>query len=267
MTQPVTPTANSAVADPTLPQQGPVPVASAAPMPGLFVSLEGVDGVGKSTQAQRLQAYLQSRGMHVHLTREPGGTELGTVVRGLLLHGVTRDDGMPAPDISPRTEALLYAADRAQHVAQVVRPALAAGDAVICDRYIDSSLAYQAGGRELTADDVLHLSEWATGGLWPARTYLLDMDYQESSRRLTGEADRLESAGAAFFERTRQAFLDLAQRFPERIKVIDASASVDEVWAAIKTDVDALLDDGAQDADQSGFGAVESAPACVEGGA
>lgn len=208
---------------------------------GLFISLEGVDGVGKSTQAERLRDYLRSLGLDVVLTREPGGTELGTVVRGVLLHGVHRDDGSAAPDISARAEALLYAADRAQHVAQVIRPALRAGGVVICDRYIDSSLAYQAGGRELTSDDILRLSQWATDGLWPRRTYLLDMDYQASSRRLTGEADRLESAGAAFFERTRQAFLDLAQRDSRRIKVVDASASIDEVWAGIKRDVDVLL--------------------------
>lgn len=208
---------------------------------GLFLSLEGVDGVGKSTQAARLRDYLRAQGRDVMLTREPGGTQLGTVVRGMLLHGVPGDDGSASTDISPRAEALLYAADRAQHVAQVIRPALDAGGVVICDRYIDSSLAYQAGGRELTGEDILRLSEWATGGLWPRRTYLLDMDYRASSHRLTGEADRLESAGAAFFERTRQAFLDLAARDPHRIKVVDASAGIDDVWAAIKADVDLLV--------------------------
>lgn len=230
-------------------------------MPGLFVSFEGVDGVGKSTQALRLRDYLRDLGYRVTMTREPGGTPLGTIVRGLLLHGVdgvrlagpddgaaphivsddaTSDDA-PAADISPRTEALLYAADRAQHVAEVIRPALENGGIVISDRYIDSSLAYQAGGRELTPDDIRMLSEWATDGLWPGRTYLLDMDFRASSARLTGEADRLESSGAAFFDRTRRAFLDLAHDAPARFRVVDASLTIDDVWDAIRADADALL--------------------------
>lgn len=230
-------------------------------MPGLFVSFEGVDGVGKSTQALRLRDYLRGLGYRVTMTREPGGTPLGAIVRGLLLHGVDGvrlagpDDGAaphdvsddaasddaPAADISPRTEALLYAADRAQHVAEVIRPALENGGIVISDRYIDSSLAYQAGGRELTPDDIRMLSEWATDGLWPGRTYLLDMDFRASSARLTGDADRLESSGAAFFDRTRRAFLDLAHDAPARFRVVDASLTVDDVWDAIRADADILL--------------------------
>ncbi|MDD6373428.1 MAG: dTMP kinase [Bifidobacteriaceae bacterium] len=207
-------------------------------MAGLFISFEGVDGVGKSTQAERLRDYLRSRGLNVVLTREPGGTRIGAAIRQILLHGVDGDT-----DIAPRTEALLYAADRAQHAAHVIRPALDAGDVVISDRYIDSSLAYQAGGRELTPDDIRNLSEWATGGLWPRRTYVLDMDFADSAARLTGEADRLESSGRAFFSRTRQEFLALAQADPERFRVIDASRSIEEVWDDIRRDVDGLVPD------------------------
>lgn len=166
---------------------------------GLFISFEGVDGAGKTTQVERLAEFWRARGREVVVTREPGGTELGTRIRQLLLHG--------AEPIAPRTEALLFAADRAQHVAQVVRPALDRGAIVITDRYLDSSLAYQSGGRELTSDDVRALSLWATGGLLPARTYLLDIDPAVSLGRLEHEQDRMESAGATFARRTRAAFL------------------------------------------------------------
>lgn len=142
---------------------------------GLFVSFEGVDGAGKTTQVERLRTYLTERGRTVVVTREPGGTELGVQLRQILLHG---------GDIAPRAEALLFAADRAQHVAQVITPALERGAVVITDRYLDSSLAYQAGGRELTAGDVRDLSMWATGGLLPRRTYLLDIDPVLSHGRL-----------------------------------------------------------------------------------
>ena len=156
-------------------------------MTGLFVSFEGVDGVGKTTQVERLRAYFEARGREVVVTREPGGTELGRMIRRMLLHGV----GSSSADIAPRAEALLFAADRAQHVAETIRPALDRGAVVITDRYLDSSLAYQAGGRELTAADVRSLSMWATGGLLPARTYLLDMDPSLSHARLQHRADRM----------------------------------------------------------------------------
>lgn len=201
-------------------------------MPGFFISFEGVDGVGKSTQVKRLEAYLLEQGRSVLVTREPGGTPLGERIRQILLHG---------EDEAPRTEALLYAASRAQHVAQKIRPALDSGALVISDRYIDSSLAYQAGGRELTLADVRRLNSWATGDLWPDRTYLLDMSFQQSRQRLQGEPDRLESSGDAFFDRARQAFLALAEGEPDRFRVIDASQPIDQVWQAIKTDADGLL--------------------------
>ena len=222
-------------------------------MKGLFISFEGVDGVGKTTQVERLRAHVEATGREVVVTREPGGTALGRAIRALLLHGVPSEaapsgnvpsnnapdaadaDNTPA-DIAPRAEALLFAADRAQHVTQVIRPALARGAVVITDRYLDSSLAYQAGGRELTADEVRNLSMWATDGLLPDRTYLLDMDPARSHTRLEHAEDRMESVGGGFQQRTRRAFLALAETEPERFRVIDAACSIDEVWSAIRDD-------------------------------
>lgn len=220
-------------------------------MTGLFISFEGVDGVGKTTQVERLRAYLESCGRTVVTTREPGGTALGRAIRRLLLHGVDAGNGGgvgerdgDAADIAPRAEALLFAADRAQHVAETIRPALDRGDVVITDRYLDSSLAYQAGGRELTAAEIRELSMWGTGGLLPDRTYLLDMDPASSHARLTHGEDRMESAGDDFQRRTREAFLALAAAEPERFRVIDAAQPIDAVWATIRADIDALLRGG-----------------------
>lgn len=210
---------------------------------GIFISFEGVDGVGKTTQVNRLRDELEAMGREVVVTREPGGTALGTAIRRLLLHGVPAEsaDGEACVDIAPRTEALLFAADRAQHVAEVIRPALERGAVVITDRYCDSSLAYQAGGRELTAAEIRSLSMWATDGLLPVRTYLLDMDPALSHTRLDHDEDRMEATGSAFQRRTRQAFLDLAAREPNRFRVIDASGTVEEVWQAIREDFVGLL--------------------------
>lgn len=207
------------------------------PMAGLFISFEGVDGVGKTTQATRLREHALSLGFEVVVTREPGGTPLGKALRQLLLHGVPEG----AADIAPRAEALIFAADRAQHVAEKIRPALERGTVVITDRYLDSSLAYQAGGRELTPAEIRDLSLWATNGLLPDRTYLLDMDPSRSHERLTHSADRMESAGGDFQQRTRNAFLELAQSEPDRFRVVDAARTVDEVWDVIRADFDALL--------------------------
>ncbi|RBP97740.1 dTMP kinase [Bifidobacterium aemilianum] len=207
---------------------------------GLFISFEGVDGVGKTTQVERLRVFLESRGRQVVVTREPGGTQLGVALRGLLLEAGTDEEGQEV-DISPRAEALLFAADRAQHVAQVIRPAMDAGAVVISDRYLDSSLAYQAGGRELTAAAIRSLSLWATDGLLPARTYLLDMDPALSHQRFSGAADRMESAGSDFQTRTRQEFLKLAAQERQRFRVIDASQPIDQVWRQIQPDCEGLL--------------------------
>lgn len=201
---------------------------------GLFISFEGIDGVGKTTQVEALKDYLQSSGREVVVTREPGGTQLGKTLREILLHGTS---------VSARTEALLFAADRAQHVAQVIRPALSRGAVVITDRYIDSSLAYQAGGRELTMDDVRTLSEWATDSLWPNRTYLLDMQPEDAFKRLHREQDRMESAGIDFARRTREAFLDLAQESADRYRVLDATFSAKSLSELIVQDAHNLIEE------------------------
>lgn len=206
--------------------------AEAAENKGLFISFEGIDGVGKTTQVEALRNHLQSLGREVVVTREPGGTELGKSLRKILLHGSF---------VASRTEALLFAADRAQHVAEIIRPALNRGAVVITDRYIDSSLAYQAGGRELTMDDVRELSEWATGSLWPDRTYLLDMQPEAAFERLRRKQDRMESAGIDFARRTREAFLDLAHENEDRYRVLDATCSAKSLAELISNDVNNLI--------------------------
>ncbi|AFU72099.1 dTMP kinase [Bifidobacterium sp. W8109] len=219
---------------------------------GLFISFEGVDGAGKTTQVQQAHNYLQERGLRSLVTREPGGTPVGLTIRELVLHGLAAFPSVAvtggtdvvdaSDDLAPRTEALLYAADRAEHVAQVVRPALDRGDIVLCDRYLDSSVAYQAGGRDLSADVIRRLSLWASQGLLPKRTYLLDADPSQSKSRLDHEPDRLESAGDDFQQHVRQAFLQLAQKEPDRFLVIDATQSIDQVWQIIQDDLDKLVE-------------------------
>lgn len=216
---------------------------SSAEMDGMFITFEGIDGVGKTTQAQRLKAYLEGLGREVVMTREPGGTALGASIRTLLL-----SNAKGAAAVSPRAEALLYAADRAENIAERVRPALARGAVVISDRYIDSSVAYQAGGRELSEAEITGLSQWATGNLWPIRTYLLDMPPVSAHRRVASDVaerghgpDRLESEPDSFQQRVRAEFLRLAGEHPQRFRVIDASQPIDAVWAAIRADIDAAL--------------------------
>lgn len=186
-------------------------------MEGTFISFEGVDGAGKTTQVALLADWWRERGREVVVTREPGGTALGTRLRALLLGA---DADVP---IDARAEALLFAADRAQHAAEVIVPALERGAVVITDRYIDSSLAYQAGGRELTADEIRNLSTWAVQDLWPVRTYLLDLDPRIAAARMDGGPDRMEREGLVFQERTRAAFLALAEREPARFLTLDAT--------------------------------------------
>lgn len=210
---------------------------------GYFISFEGVDGVGKSTQVELLEHYLQLYGYEVVCTREPGGTELGAVLRQILLDAKSSDTELNEP-ISDRAEALLFAADRAQHVDTVIRPALERGAVVISDRYVDSSLAYQAGGRGINDAAVRQLQHIAIDGVLPQRTYVLDMSAQQAHQRLQHSDDRMEAAGDTFFNRTRQAFLELAARDPQRMKVIDASLPIQEVWTSIKQDIDMLLHTG-----------------------
>lgn len=219
-------------------------------MSGIFITFEGGDGAGKSTQAELLGSWLEGRGHEVVRTREPGGTRLGVEIRSLLLHGSrggakdpgANDLGADDPggdgfgEVDPRAEALLYAADRAQHVAKVVRPALERGAVVVQDRYIDSSLAYQGAGRVLDVGEVRRISEWAAGGLWPHLTVLLDLEPRAAAERRAargGSADRLESEAAEFHEAVRRGFRALADADPDRFLVLDASGTVEELHAAI----------------------------------
>ncbi|KUM34657.1 dTMP kinase [Arthrobacter sp. EpRS71] len=205
--------------------------------PGLFIAFEGGDGAGKSTQASRLSDALESRGLTVLRTREPGGTPIGEKLRSLVLdhgHGT----------IDPRTEALMFAAARAAHASQVIRPALAEGTVVITDRYIDSSVAYQGAGRGLGAEGVLSLNEWATEGLHPDLTVLLDVDPSDGRRRRTaGDAteDRLESEPDDFHSAIRHAFLDLAAAAPSSYLVLPADADIETLASRILERVESLL--------------------------
>lgn len=203
---------------------------------GLFITLEGGDGSGKSTQMGALTEWLQQKGRTVVQSREPGGTDLGLELREIVLHR--------RGDIAPRAEALLYAADRAHHVATVVRPALDRGEVVIQDRYLDSSVAYQGAGRVLDPDEVRDLSLWATEGLLPHLTVLLDLDPSVGRERLEASRtryDRLESAPDDFHERVRKAYLALAVAEPTRFLVLDATRPVDELQASIRDRVSHLL--------------------------
>jgi dTMP kinase len=202
----------------------------------LFISFEGIDGVGKSTQADALEEFVRSKSFDVVRSLEPGGTELGQEIRHLLLHR--------KGDVAPRAEALLYAADRAHHVATKIRPALEAGKVVIQDRYLDSSVAYQGAGRDLDAKEIRDLSLWATNGLLPKLTVLLDLDPAEARARRdqTGnEPDRLEREKIEFFSAVRQCYLDLAAAEPERFLVVDAMASREEIQERIRARVAELL--------------------------
>ena len=205
-------------------------------MSGLFISFEGIDGVGKSTQANILEQFLIENGQQVTRTFEPGGTELGQEIRNLLLHRKGA--------VAPRAEALLYAADRAHHVATVVRPALEAGQIVLTDRYFDSSVAYQGAGRSLSEAEIREISMWATGSLLPDLTVLLDLEASAAAarRETTGEApDRLEQEKIEFFEAVREGFLRLAKAEPNRFLVIDASSSAEQMQSQIRSRVSELL--------------------------
>jgi dTMP kinase len=186
----------------------------------MFVTFEGLDGSGKSTQAELLRARLEADGVDIVSTREPGGTELGERLRDLVLHG---------GHVGPWAEALIYVAARAQLVDEVIRPALDRGASVICDRYLDSSVAYQGVARGLGLDRMFDLNLAAIGGLVPGRTYLLELDPGQVASRIRRHHDRLEREGDDFRERAAAGYRELAQRFPERIVVLDATRPVDEL--------------------------------------
>lgn len=200
----------------------------------MFITFEGIDGVGKSTQLDLLETWLKSLGKEVVRTMEPGGTELGQEIRHLLLHRKGA--------VAPRSEALLYAADRAHHVATKIRPALAEGKVVLSDRYFDSSVAYQGAARELDVISVRDISLWAVDNLLPDLTILLDLTAEQAMlrRNKTGvEPDRLEQEKVDFFERAREQYLELAKE--PRFLVVNANLTVDEIQQRIRTRVLGLM--------------------------
>lgn len=200
---------------------------------GLFVVFEGGDAVGKSTQVRALVDWLTRQGVPVVQTFEPGDTAVGRTIRRAVLDPATGD-------LSPRTEALLYAADKAQHVAEVVRPALAAGQVVVCDRYVDSMLAYQGAGRVLVVDEVALVARWATEDLRPHLTVVLDLDPAEAVAGKV-DKDRLEAAGDDLHQRARSYFLDLAAADPEHYLVLPARLPITEISEAVRDRVRPLL--------------------------
>lgn len=195
--------------------------------PGLFITFEGGDSCGKSTQIRLTHRWLLEQGIDPVFTREPGGTPLGEQLRTLIIHG--------PDDVDPRTEALLYSAQRAYHVATKIRPALQSGRVVLQDRYLDSSVAYQGAARELGVEEIRDLNIWATEGLMPNVTILLDLDPEVAHSRRTGEPDRLEREPTEFQHRVREQYHALAEQFPDRYRIIDASADIETVQADIRS--------------------------------
>lgn len=198
---------------------------------GTFIAFEGGDGAGKSTQVRRLAGAFEEAGRDVVLTRQPGGTALGGALRDLVLHGDA---------ITPRAEALIFAADKAQHVEEVVLPALDEGAVVITDRYTDSAIAYQGAGRDLGASEVAELQDWAVDGLVPHLTVVVDIDPGEGRRRRGVVHDRMESEADGFHAAVRGHFLALAESSPDRYLVVDGTAAPDEVarlvWERVTQD-------------------------------
>ena len=201
---------------------------------GLFVCFEGGDGAGKSTQSRLLREWLVEQGRTVLLTFEPGDTEVGKELRRIVLDPATGH-------LSDRTEALLYIADKAEHVDHVVLPALARGEVVITDRYVDSTLAYQGAGRTLDVAEVEAVARWATGDLRPHLTVVLDLAPEAGLGRFDGR-DRIEGQSLEFHQRVRQGFLDLAAADPGHYAVLDARAPIDEIAASIRARVEPLLE-------------------------
>jgi dTMP kinase len=213
---------------------GLVPKLKRPPATGLFIAFEGVEGAGKGTQIKLAEEHLREQGLDVLVTREPGGTELGERVRALLLDP-------SGGHVDPRTEALLFAASRAQTVTSVIRPALAEGKIVICDRYIDSSLAYQGWARGLGEQDVLTLNVWATQGLFPDLVVLLHVEPELGLLRSTEAPDRMEMEGGDFHAKVSDAYLKIAEEHPERFVVIDAGKPPADVFDEVREALDRVL--------------------------
>ena len=188
---------------------------------GLFITFEGTDGCGKTTQIEMLKDYFEKQGRTVLLTREPGAKGLGTKLREILLNY----DG----EVSPVCESFLFLADRAQHVDTIIKPAVARGEIVLCDRHTDSTVAYQGYGRELDIEQIKMLNNIATSGLKPDLTFIFDIDIDTAQKRVGKNKDRMESAGIEFFKHVRNGYLEIAKQEPERVKVLDGSKSIETI--------------------------------------
>ena len=188
---------------------------------GKFITFEGLDGCGKTTQIKLLDEYLKSKGYKTLLTREPGAKGLGEKLREILLNY----EG----DVSSTCESFLFLADRAQHVDCIIKPALESGTIVLCDRHTDSTVAYQGYGRGLDIEKIKYLNNVAVSGLKPDLTIVFDIDIETSNLRVGRKKDRMESSGEAFFNRVRQGFLEIAKEEPERVKLIDSKASIEDI--------------------------------------
>lgn len=188
---------------------------------GLFITFEGADGCGKTTQIELLDKYLSNKGYQTLLTREPGAKGLGTKLREILLNY----DG----EVSSKCESFLFLADRAQHIDCIIKPALAEGKIVLCDRHTDSTVAYQGYGRGLDINQINMLNNIATGGLKPDLTIVFDIDVETSMQRVGKEKDRMESAGVEFFNKVRQGYLEISKHEPNRVKVIDSSDTIENI--------------------------------------
>lgn len=201
---------------------------------GKFITLEGVDGAGKSTHTEWLAETLRGHGVAVVTTREPGGTAFGERLRDLVLHEAMGLD----------TETLVMFASRCEHIRQVIEPALARGDWVVCDRFTDATYAYQGGGRQLGVARVAALEQWVHPGLQPDRTWLFDVPLEVARARLADarSPDRFESEGAAFFERTRDVYLSRARQYPSRIHIVDGSRDIPTIREQLRAEIRALVD-------------------------
>ncbi len=188
---------------------------------GIFITFEGADGCGKTTQIKLLDEYLKNKGNRTLLTREPGAIGLGVKLREILLNY----DG----EVSPQAESFLFLADRAQHIDCIIKPAIKEGKIILCDRHTDSTVAYQGYGRKLDLDRINYLNNIATGGLKPDLTIVFDIDIETSMQRVGNQKDRMESAGIEFFNRVRNGYLEIAKKEPDRVKVINSSDTIENI--------------------------------------
>ena len=200
---------------------------------GLFIKFEGTDGCGKTTQIELLKRYLEEKGYKVVLTREPGAKGLGEKLREILLNY----DG----DVSSNCESFLFLADRAQHIDMLIKPAIERGEVVLCDRHTDSTVAYQGYGRGLDLDQIRMLNDIATNGVKPDMTFVFDIDIETAQKRVGKTKDRMESAGIEFFKRVRQGYLEIAKSEPERVKVLDATQTIETIANQVKEYIDTKL--------------------------